>query len=88
VGYARAEVASVSRRDRDESRIWRDVLLISFVLETCRGTYGAISIEPNKMAALAPAIVMVKGFRNIESCFDIRDLTRAEGINKEPTAGS
>jgi hypothetical protein len=29
VGYARAEVASVSRRERDESRIWRDVLLIS-----------------------------------------------------------
>lgn len=50
--------------------------------------HGAISIEPNKMAALAPAIVMVKGFRNIESCFDIRDLTRAEGINRGPTAGS
>ena len=49
--------------------------------------HGAISIEPNKMAALAPAIVMVKGFRNIESCFDIRDLTRAEGMNREPTAG-
>jgi hypothetical protein len=29
VGYARAEVASVSRRERDESRIWSDVLLIS-----------------------------------------------------------
>jgi hypothetical protein len=49
--------------------------------------YGAMSIEPKKMAALAPAIVMVKGLRKIESCFDIRDLTRAEGINREPTAG-
>lgn len=39
------------------------------------------------MAALAPVIVMVKGLRSIESCFDIRDLTRTEGINKEPTAG-
>jgi hypothetical protein len=51
-------------------------------------THGAISIEPRKMAALAPAIVMVNGLRKIESCFDTRDLTRAEGMNKEPTAGS
>ena len=33
VGYARAEVASVSKRERDESRIWRDVLLISSSLD-------------------------------------------------------
>jgi hypothetical protein len=50
--------------------------------------YGAMSIEPKKMAALAPAIVMVNGLRKMDSCFDIRDLTRAEGMNREPTAGS
>ena len=88
VGYARAEVASVSKRERDESRIWSDVLFISFsLLRVCGKAYGAMSIEPSRMAALAPAIVMVKGLRSIESCFDIRDLTRTEGINKEPTAG-
>jgi hypothetical protein len=53
-----------------------------------REAYGAMSIEPKKMAALAPAIVMVNGLRKIESCFDICDLTRAEGMNREPTAGS
>ena len=88
MGYARAEVASVRRRERDESRIWSDVLLISLVRERWRGTYGAMSIEPNKMAALAPAIVMVNGLRRTENCFEIRDLTRAEGMNKEPTAES
>ena len=30
VGYARADVASVRRRERDESRIWSDVLNFSF----------------------------------------------------------
>ena len=88
VGYARAEVASVSRRDRDESSIWSDVLLISPLTILNGKTYGAMSIEPNRMAALAPAIVMVNGLRKIESCSDIRDLTRTEGINREPTAGS
>ena len=88
VGYAREEVASVSRRERDESRIWRDVLFINFLpFRVCGKAYGAMSIEPNKMAALAPAIVMVNELRSIESCFDIRELTRTEGINKEPTAG-
>jgi hypothetical protein len=88
VGYARAEVASVSRSERDESRIWSDVLEISFGHDGPCEAYGAISIEPSKMAKLAPAMVIVNGLRSIESCFDIRDLTRAEGINKEPTAKS
>jgi len=48
--------------------------------------HGTMSIEPNRMAILAPAIVIVNGLRKIENCFASLDLTRVEGMNREPTA--
>jgi len=80
-------VASVSRSEREESRICSDVLLYQLRPSRQDGrTCGAISIDPRRMAALAPAIVIVNGLRRIARCFVIRGLTRADGINREPTA--
>lgn len=49
-------------------------------------TYGAITIEPKRMAALPPATVIVKGLRRMVNCSAIRDLARTDGMNNDPTA--
>ena len=67
----------------------------TYAMRSCRSvfgpwtwgeTYGAITNEPKRMAALPPATVIVKGLRRMVNCSAIRDFARTEGINKDPTA--
>ena len=67
----------------------------TYAMRSCRSvfgpwtwgeTYGAITNEPKRMAALPPATVIVKGLRRMVNCSAIRDFARTAGINKDPTA--